>query len=74
MDPASFLKVIMLTAFLSGGEVVYQEHTHTTLAKCGQAKEEADSFNNRFRWPWDTNFRNDRRVFVVCVWDETRET
>lgn len=71
---ASFIKVLMLTAFLNGGEVVHQDRTETTLADCEQAKGEAARFNNRFLWPWENHLRNDRRVFVACFWHpETKE-
>lgn len=74
MDPISFLKVIMMTAFLNGGEVIHQDRTETTLADCGRAKEEAIRFNNRFLWPWENYLQSDRRVFVACFWHpETKE-
>lgn len=74
MDPSAFIKVLMLTAFLDGGDFIAHEHTETTLTKCEQAKEEATRFNNRFLWPWETHLRNDRRVFVACFWHpETEE-
>ena len=74
MNPASFIKVLVLTAFLNGGEVVHQDRADTTLADCWQAKEEATRFNNRFLWPWEHHLRNDRCVFVACFWHpETKE-
>lgn len=74
MDPASFIKVIMLTAFLNEGVILYQETVDTTFAKCEQAKEEALRFNNRFLWLWENNFRIGKRIFVACFWHpETKE-
>ena len=71
MSPSAFIKVIMMTAFLNGGEIIYRERIETTLAKCVQAKEEAIRFNNRFLWPWEGSAT---RVFVACFYHpDTKE-
>ena len=73
MSPLLFIKVIMMTAFLSGGEIVAKETQETTYDKCELAKEEAIRFNNRFLWPWESDHRG-RRVYVACFWHpETKE-
>jgi len=74
MSSLSFIKVLMLTAFLDRGEIIYQEHKETTFTKCELAEEEAIRFNNRFLWPWENEIRISRRVVVACFWHpETKE-
>ncbi len=76
MDPVSFIKVLMLTTFLGGGEIIAQEFVETTLVKCELAKEEAVRFNNKFLWAKENLFFSDnRRLEVSCFrHPETIET
>jgi hypothetical protein len=74
MTLASFIKVLMLTAFLSDGSIVHQSNEDSTLIECSQAKEEATRFNNRFLWPWEKYLYEDKRIYVACFWHpETKE-